>query len=304
MAVPLTRKTLLAAKIEAVAGTAESLTASEAAMNVYDAKLEPTGAYVQLPSQTKFGVVPGSTGSRPGKCSFTLQLHGGATLPLWASTLLPACGLAVSTRTFTATSESPGTNVKTVTLGLFEDGNLKMLKGASGNAVFKFVAGEPVTIEFDFTGCWVAPTATAMLSPTFPTEKPIRFASASMLFGAISPYWQPRVKEFTLDLGNKVTLVPSQYDATGYTYACITDRITTGTLDPEAELVSTRAVHALWLAHASTVLAMDLGSTGNAYTLDIASLDWSDAPSPGDRDGIRTETLKFNVCNDGLVMTV
>ena len=301
MSIPLSRKTLLAASIEAAPGTAETLTAPEAAMNIFDAKMEPTGNYVQIPSATTFGVQPGSTGSRPGTCTFSMYLTSGAAVPLWASTFLPACGIVFASTTGTATAESPGTNVKTVTLGLYEDGNLKMLRGASGNAVFKFTAGEPVRIDFTFTGCWVAPTAAAMLAPTFPTAKPIRFASASMLFGAASPYWQPRVKEFTLDLGNKVVLVPSQTDSTGYAYACITERMTTGTMDPEAEIVSTRDVHGLWLAHASTVLAMDLGSSGNWFRVDIASLDWSDAPASGDRDGIRTETLKFNVCNDGLV---
>ena len=54
----LRRKSVLAAKIESTSGTAESLSASDAAFNVFDLTMTPTIAMTPRPSQGSFSSLP------------------------------------------------------------------------------------------------------------------------------------------------------------------------------------------------------------------------------------------------------
>jgi hypothetical protein len=290
MSVLLARRRILAAKIESTVGTAETLAAADAALNVFDPKMSPDISNEERQGQGSFSPLASALGAYGGQISFQTELHGGAADPFWAATLLPACGMVGSAHVYTPHSEGPGTNVKTLTIGLYQDGVLKILRGCAGNAVFKFVAGKPVRIEWTFKGVWSAPTDVALLAPTYPTTSPLRFVSSSLAIGA----WSPKAAELTLDLGNDVVLREDAANASGYISAVITGRKMKGTLNPEASLVATKDVYGDWLARTEAALALTLGPTGNHVAFAAPKLQWTKADDD-DRNGIAINPLEFQL---------
>src|SRR6056297_2582972 len=130
----LKRKRVLAAKVEGTIGTAETLTTAEGAFNVYDLMIQPTIEVEDRPAQGSFNQLAGVAGARLGTATFRTDLaYDGTNIPSWASVLLPACGWVLSTATFNPTSEAPGSNVKTLTIGGYIDGLFKQIYGAVGS---------------------------------------------------------------------------------------------------------------------------------------------------------------------------
>ena len=60
----LTRKQVLAAKIETTPGTAEALTAAEAAFDVFSADIQPDIEYQNRQGSAVFSPLPGDLGAR------------------------------------------------------------------------------------------------------------------------------------------------------------------------------------------------------------------------------------------------
>lgn len=308
MAPLLTRRRVLAAKIESTPGTAQSLTASESSFNVFDAMIQPNIDFNERPGQKVFSPLPGILAARGGTCTFATELHGSGTpnsgggdeaCPKWAEIFLPACGFTRvdAAAVYKPNSISPAggadsSAVRTITLGLFEDGVFKVLKGAMGTAVFTFTAGQVVRIAFTFTGLWVAPVDDTLLSPTSPTIKPLRFADAGLTIAS----WSPRVAELSIDLGNDVQLREDANKVEGYITAIITGRRTVGTLNPEADVVGTQDTYGQWLASTEQALALSLGAGGDGNTVAFAApkLQFTNVQE-ADRNGIGIDEVPFQL---------
>lgn len=95
----LTRKRQLAAKVEAVEGTAETLAAADAKILVYNPKVNfDIAMFERNPARPSFSNIAKIPGKRPGALSFRLELRGSGvavTVPEWAK-LLQACGFGVN----------------------------------------------------------------------------------------------------------------------------------------------------------------------------------------------------------------
>lgn len=286
----LRRKRVLAAKIEGTPGTAESLSASDAAFNVFNATMQPNITQEEREGQSAFSPLPSIPGARAGTCTFAIELTGGGSTPAWASTFLPACGLKETTGTFAPLSEGPGSNIKTITIGLYENGLKKTLRGAMGTAVFMFTAGQRVMIEFTFTGIYDAVADVSILAPTYPTATPLRFVSADLSLGSYTPI----IREMRLDLGNTVVLREDANDPSGYISAIVTGRKIVGTMDPESKLVATEDSYGKWLSMTERAMSINLGSTGNMVDIDAPKLQFTNLQE-GDRDGIQIDTISFQL---------
>ena len=96
MAKMLVRRREIAAKIESVEGTAETLAAADATFNVYSPKFNPNPTYFKRkPARSSLSKLPGIAGAKPASISFGVELKGSgtaATAP-GLSKLLKACGL-------------------------------------------------------------------------------------------------------------------------------------------------------------------------------------------------------------------
>lgn len=303
----LRRKRVLAAKAEVTPGTAESLTGSEAAFNVFDpTPIQPAIEFEQREGQSSFAPLFASRGAGMGNMSFSMEIHGGSTVPAWASVFLTACGFVdngsgvLTPKTLEPAGTGTASRPRTLTLGSYVDGTLKILCGAMGNAVFRLAAGRKAMVDFSFTGKIVHDNSdvfvadTSLLTPTYPTTKPLKAVDTALLFGgAYSPRWG----NLTIDLGNEVYMVQNANaaDRSGYAHACIGGRRITGTIDPEGVLVATKDWHNEWLTMTEQALAFELTDDANQKVdFDAPAFQIIDTQE-GERDGLVIETISFQL---------
>ena len=293
------RKRQLAALAETVAlGTKVALSATEATFNIFDLVIQPNIDHEEREGQSAFERIAGCPGGTRGTITFSTDVTGGATTPAWAKTFLPACGFVETVDgdgVFLPSSLAPTTTAttspNTLTMGVYEDGLYKYLRGAMGNAVLHFPAGKRVMIDWTFTGIWDAPTDVGLLTPTYSVVAPIRMVAAATTIGS----WAPVFSEMTIDLGNVVAQREDADDASGYGYSVITDRNITGTMDCETGLVaSDNDAYAHWAARTEAALSIDLGDTDNALDVTAPALQVTNVQE-GDRNGIQIDTVSFQL---------
>lgn len=266
----LKRIQTIAAKVETTVGTAESLTASEGVFNAYDISIQASIDSQERPGQGSFNYLSSVTGARAGSMSFKTDMAwDGSTMPNWASVLFPACGYVESTQVYTPRSEAPGSNVKTATLAVYENGLKKTLAGAVGNFKIVCPAGEIAMVEWEFQGVWQAVTDTAIIAPTYPTDTPLRFGSGVITYQAANLI----VENVTLDAGNTIIMREDPATAAGFISGLIVDRRPMITCNPEAGLVAADAasdVYGDWLAHTEGAFSCKIdGPTGVVTNGDI-----------------------------------
>ena len=292
----LKRVRVLAAKHETTLGTAIAVSASDATFNAYDIDIQGQIEHIERPQQGSMSMLAGVTGKRPGTLSFKTALSGdgSAASPGWLDTLLPACGFIEATDTFSPNSAPPsttsGTGVNhTVTIAVYENGVKKFLAGAMGTFKLVFTSGQPVVIEWTFTGVWQAPVDATTLAPTYDAILPLKFSSATMTIGGSAPGC---VNALTIDVGNNVVMRECATNASGLETAIITDRKVTGTWDPESRLVATEDVFGLWLA--GTEEAFSLALTDGTDTVTIAAPQAQRTNiQEGDRNGIQVDNITW-----------
>lgn len=261
MAFPLLqRQAVLAAKAEATPGTAEALTASEAAFNVFNVALAEEIPEIEREGQgTSLDMLASVPGARMGRMTFQSHLYGlgSSGVPAWASTFLPACGMTLSTATYGWSSGS--TSAGTLTMAIYEDGLKRGIAGAMGTFSITFATGAPAVVDWEFIGKLIDESDTAILAPTYPTVIPPRFASGTLTLDSISLL----TAQVVLRAGNELAMREDPTDVTGYSTAYIVDRRPGGSVDPEAALVATKNWMTSLTASTQAAFALDLGTVAN-----------------------------------------
>lgn len=292
----LTELRTIAAKVETTPGTAESLTASDGTFDVYEPTIQATIEMNERNSQGSFGKYSQIAGPRMGVVTFSSDVTIGATaLPEWASTFLPACGWVESTNVFTPRSEAPGDNVKTLTIGVYENGVLKQIAGATGTFRIVCPAGRLASIEWTFTGVWQEPTDVALISPTYPADTPLRFASATCTYGGTAQ----KVENVTVDAANNVVMREDPTTATGYSTAIITDRYPRITANPESALVGDDDHYGDWIANAEAAWAVTLNGPSSSSLAISAPAAQIINCQEGDRNGVQIDDIEWAVNKNG-----
>lgn len=291
----LTRKKVLAAKVETTPGSAESLTASEAAFNVFGADIQPRFDFLHRESQESFSPLAGVATPAIGTVSFSMELYGngGGTNP-WAPVFLPACGFYLDSTTYKLKSEGPGSNVKTLTLGLYQDGLFKSIYGAAGNVRFNMVNGRIATADFTFTGVFATPSDVALITPDYPENTPIKFNSATVSIGSTWGTGSANLiaSRVGIDVGNQVVMREDVHKTSGFAHAIITNRLVTGEIDPESTLIATHNIWSEITAGTQGALSVILGGTGNLVTFSAPKLQFSNIRY-GNRGDICVDELTF-----------
>lgn len=285
------QRSQLAAKIETVSGTAETLTATEAAFNVFDLQMQANISMQERPGNGSFSFLPAISDMRQATVSFKTEIYGTGTgtVPAWASTFLPACGWTAAAGVFTPKSESPGTNVKTLTMAHYVDGYRVLMRGCAGT--FKIVAetGKIAMIEWTFQGAYVDLTTQTLLAPTYPTTLPFRVANAPFSWGS----WQPCCGRIEIDAGNQVALRPcqTQADGSGIAAAHINGRRVTISMDPEMVTPSGGATPwADWTGHTERAFSLELQDATDQITIAAPKAQILNAQQ-ADRGGIVTANI-------------
>jgi hypothetical protein len=247
-----TKRRVLAAKIEAVEGTPEALTAAETGVIVIDPKYSPDVKMIQrLGILASFSKLPDLPGPRLAHISFRAEVYGRAAA--FAADNLPAlspyfraCGLA-ETLDVTPGSEKvsytrASSGIPSLTLGLYTDGLCKMISGARGTVKFSAEVGGALYADFDFLGVYQPPVDAAMLVPSYVNLVPPQLLAAAFQVDAFAPV----LKSFSIDLGNKLAGREDLNSASGYKSFLLVDGDTRGTFDPEQVLVATHDYYGNW----------------------------------------------------------
>lgn len=284
---------VLAVKAETTIGTAETLASGDGAFNAQNVSIQASIDVEDRQAQGSFNRLSGVPGARMGTISFTTDIgwDGTATMPTWASVLFPACGVVESTQVYTPRSESPGSNVKTVTIAAYEDGLRKQLSGAVGTFVLNLPSGRMASIDWTFTGVFNAVADVALIAPTYPTAAPLRFADATLTYDSVAQI----VESVTLDIGNEVVMRESAATAAGYISGIITGRRPTVTMNPESRLVANDDRFGDWLAANEAALSIVLdGPTDSTITIAAPKAQIVNVQE-GDRNGIQVDDVEFTL---------
>lgn len=288
----LSRKKVLAAKVEVTSGTLEALTAAEGVFNVFDFELQPNITMTERMAQGSFSSLSSVPETYSATATFKTHIYGDGAggVPAWASVFLPACGFVNSGGTFSPSAETPGSNVKTVSIGMFIDGMYKKLRGCAGTFRIALEAGKAAAIEWTFSGVWQPVTSSALITPTYPTTLPLRAANATFTWGAWTPCWNT----LSIDAGNEVYLRPCQSasDASGLAGAVIVNRKVTGSFDPEAALIATYDYYDKWVDRAEEAMSLVLADTADEITISCPKAQITNVQQ-GDRSGVLVENITF-----------
>lgn len=190
---------------------------------------------------------------------------------------------------------------ESLALRLYKDGVLHEATGCYGTFKVNAQAGGRATVEFEFTGIYSTPTDAAFpVSPSFETTLPQQVELGRLhvdSFGIAGPLANPCVVEtFSYDIANKIDPRPSINAANGYTGLRITDRGSTGGIDPEATLVASQD---FWTKLANARLmpfGMRVGTTpGNSWYIHAPCVQYTGLTYK-DRNGLQAldAALQFN----------
>jgi hypothetical protein len=299
----LTRRRIIAARIEDQEGTAEAITAVDTGIIAIDPKFDGDikmydRSNVKLNTLSKLQQIPGQ---QMGTISFKAELKGAgaaysSTVKPALSPYLRACGFA-ETVDSTAGAEKvtylpASSGVPSLTIWLYEDGAVRKLRGARGTVSFSGKAGEPVMADFKFSGVYDGSPAAAMVTPTLEASTPPVLLNAALTLDEYSAVFET----FSVDMGNDIQMRPSANDETGYLSAMLTDRKPVGKLDPEMVLPDEYDFMGNW--QNGTPAALSVGPVGsvnyNRFQLSAPKCVYTKVGS-GDRNGIITADLDIQL---------
>ena len=298
----LAKNKVLLVKREAVYGTDSVPTVAANAFEARDIKIDYSGDLLERDlMRSSLSNVQPIMGQRWIEISFTCEVKGGGTKGA-ASKIgdaFVACGLAETVSAGSSVTYKPAdSSVLSATVYFYElqdSGNSRLHKitGARGTVSFNFEAGKIATAEFKLQGIFNAPTdVTPTVAPTFETTLPPIVESSTFTLNSVSTLIAQSVK---IDLANDVVKRDDINSATGLLGFLITGRKPTGTMNPEAVLQATYNFHADWVAATARALSLVLGSAaGNKLTVTAPKLVLTKLGA-GDRAGIRTDDLAFDL---------
>jgi hypothetical protein len=288
----LSRKSVFAAKVETTIGTAESLTGAEGVYNAREVELQPSIAMTRREGQGGFNKLTSIPEGMLGTCKIVHDItYNGTDIPSWASVLLPACGWVDTAGTFSPKSEAPGSNVKTLTIGHYKDGKRQLLSGAMGTFKIVCPTGKLAYIEFTFTGKYSSnETDTALITPTYPTVAPLRFAAGALTWNSVALC----TSNVEVDAGNSVIMreCVNATDRSGYVSALVTDRAPVITADPESVLVATQDRDSFWLTPTAQAMVIQIGSSGSSVTINAPKAQLENKQQ-GNRNNLMTDDLTW-----------
>jgi hypothetical protein len=290
----LARRRVLAAKIEATPGTAETLSASDAVFNPYNIVTQNETELEARVASAGFANRASVTGAYRGSIAFRhdVQWDGTATETAWADTFLPACGWVKSGQVFTPRTEVPGANVKTITIATYVDGVRKLLRGAVGNFSLVCPVGRNAYFDFTFQGVWDNPTDTGLLTPTYPNDPSLRYAASTTTWDGAA------ICNETITLASNNEIVPLECEANvaGIGYMLITGRRVTVTGNPFARLVASDPRHADYLNMTEGILTFGIdGPTTSVLTFSAPRAQIVSI-SEGERNGFIVDEIEWQ-CN-------
>lgn len=226
---------------------------------------------------------------------FDVEIKGasGAGVAPELGPLLTACGISETIVGGTSVTYKPSSAVathKSVTFYIHQDGVRVIITGARGKPAFIHNLGESGKITLEFIGHFVSRTAVALPSPTYTAIVPVPLIAIPFLIDSYAAV----ITKMAWDMGNMIAKPGSIAAADGFAEIRITDRMVSGSIDPEQVLPATYDFVTKWNSGASVVLDSGLcgAVAGNKWKVTMPAVTSTDVGN-GDREGLLTNDLKF-----------
>lgn len=281
---------VIAAKVESVAGTAEALTATEAAFISYNWDMPRDEPVDERPGGTGFQQHTSITGPRSAHARFEtdyVPFGTDGTAPYWM-TLATACGMDL-----TGDVLACGTTTRTMTIAAYRDGLVEKIVGATGTFQINLNAGRTPRIQWDFFGKTGDDADVAVLAPTYPTVNPQRWAGGTCTIHGLAA----KVSTLTLDRGAENIMREDPADATGFIAGHFVDAKPFITCDPEADLVATKNWQSIRQAHTEGAVSIAVGTgaaAGNILTIAASAAQIIEVPTAR-RNKIVTRAMRLQL---------
>lgn len=261
----IARKHVLQVKNEGTYGV-DAVPAAGDSMLVSGLKFTPLAVNATDRSFAKpwFGADGKIIASSYGKLEFDVECAGSGaagTAPRYGA-LLKSCAMSENVNAGVSVVYAPASAaISSASCYYFEDGIKYALLGARGTQSLKFSAGGVPMMHFTFTGLRVAPTDTALPTPTLPAIVPVAVNQANTTFnlGGYSGVLQELSGDFGLDV--KYLNRPNSESVQ------ILGRKATGSVTLEKTLLATKNWYTV--IGGSSVLTLTHGTVaGNKFKVD------------------------------------
>jgi len=297
-----TNRRVVAGKIESVEGTAETLAAEDGGILAISPKVDPDiKMNKRNPAMATFSKLADVPGGRLARLTFAAEVKGagqaysGSVQPALGK-YLRACGHAETIDTTPgsekATYKPASSGIPSITLGCYEDGVTKKIRGARGNCTFKYVNGEIIMIDFNFLGVWDGLVDGALLAPTNEATGGLAFMNSTFTVDGYAAV----IKSLEFSPNNVLTPRDHPTDPASYKSVALTNRDPRGKFDPEMVLKATNDFLGLW--QAGTPGALVVGDVGaiqyNKVKLTAPKLVYTKV-GDGDRGGIAVADTAFQL---------
>jgi hypothetical protein len=263
-----TQRAVLAAKVEATEGTAETLTATERILAL-SASFQRNA---EMMERNPFRPTLSQLASIPGKRTANLQMvvegkgaTGGGIAPEYG-TLLKGCGFSEVIVASTSVTYAPiSTGDPSLTVGLYTDGMRQMISGARGTFTMGGAVGEGLMFNFNFQGVQDLVTDVALLAPTYLATVPVPMLGMTFTVHGVTTLF---CSNFSIDLGMSLSPRQDFVKTSGYASVMLGDRKPVCNFVVEKPLVAGKDWYGIWSAGTEGAISLVLGSVaGNVITI-------------------------------------
>lgn len=291
-----TKKTVLYSKVETTSGTDSTPTAAANAVMAMDVSIEPKADMRERNAgnsdRSAFANIRGKTAV---DIKFSVELKGSGTAgtaPRLAP-LLKACDRLETINAGTSCAYTPALTSETCTIWVNIDGILHKAAGCAGDCEIDLTSGEVSMLKFTMSGVYALPTDSVIEAPTFDTTIPQIVKGTTTTFGSYAAI----IEKLSLKFGNSVIERTSLNAAEGILAFMVGNRASSGVMTCEAVLRATSNADfwSYFNTGATKALSMVLGATaGNIVTISAPCCKL-EPPKYGDRDGLRTFEIGFQM---------
>jgi hypothetical protein len=286
-------------KVEATPGTAENLVTNDMVL-VENFKFTP--AYGNSENNSMSSTTDselGASGMQVGSFSFDYVIKGSGaagTAPEGRD-LIMMCGFSETVVGATSVTYAPAGAESYYTMGWIVPGlggagedMLMRLAGCQANAKFTFKAGDLRRMHVEGQGCIAAPSDSSLVSvPTWDTTAPTAFMNdACVVHGSTLAF-----ETLEVDMGRSIGYRPNANSSTGALTAQLQKGRATGTIDFEAEKLSTFNIYTRITANTTGALSMTpVATAGNKVALALPKIRFTGVDHV-DRAGALVWSAKF-----------
>lgn len=276
------RLSVLAGKLEAVEGVAETLDEGDAAIVIADPTVDEN---VQIEERDflsgDYSKYSPLIGVKDRRIKFRTEVKGSGTAgtPPKMNDYLEACGMTVTNVPATSDTYKFNNGEKSITIARWLKDNAsgsvkKSIKGARGAWTMEGEIGKPLFILFDFLGQYLdVVDAAAPSGITLDTLKPPQLMGVTLTIGG----YTPRISKVSISGGQVVSLGSdiSTNGVHGKSPADITDRNLQVTIDPEMTSVSAHDWFGKLRDGTEASFSLQVGSVaGNRFTITMPKFQY------------------------------